>query len=84
MNRRKLLAVTIGAGAAVAAVGVVGISQAATDDSSEASPAADESIQEPAGGAGLYEDDPDQANLSQDPNVAVTGDIEALPEDVEF
>lgn len=84
MNRRRLLTVTIGAGAAAAVVGAVGISHAAINDPPAAGPAPDESIKEPAGGAGLYEDDPDQANVSQDPNVAVTGNVESLPEDVGF
>jgi hypothetical protein len=32
----------------------------------------------------LYEDDPDQAGVSQDPNVAVVGDVDALSEDTGF
>lgn len=38
----------------------------------------------PAGGAGLFDVDPDQSGVSQDPNVEVTGDIAALPLDMEF
>ncbi|MEU8542147.1 hypothetical protein AB0C52_19520 [Streptomyces sp. NPDC048717] len=34
---------------------------------------------EPRGGAGVFDTDPDQAGVSQDPNVVVTGDIEVLP-----
>jgi hypothetical protein len=86
MNRRRLLAVTLGTAAAAATVGAVGISQAATDDppGDQQVPPSDESIKEPTGGAGIYEDDPDQAGVSQDPNVSVVGDVEALPEDTEF
>ncbi|MGW1586330.1 hypothetical protein [Streptomyces sp. NPDC002386] len=35
---------------------------------------------EPRGGAGLFDVDPDQSGVSQDPNVVVMGDIDALPE----
>ncbi|WP_336319938.1 hypothetical protein [Streptomyces lavendofoliae] len=38
----------------------------------------------PAGGAGIFDVDPDQAGVSQDPDDEVTGDIEALPEDEEI
>jgi hypothetical protein len=41
-------------------------------------------IREPAGGAGLFDVDPDQRGISQDPAVAVTGDVEALAEDLEL
>jgi hypothetical protein len=39
---------------------------------------------EPAGGAGLFDVDPDQHEVSQDPGVAITGDVESLPEDLEL
>lgn len=96
MNRRRLLAVSIGAVGAAAAVGAVGISQAATSgpgapstgsaDSPAATgdtPADGEPI-EPAGGAGLFDVDPDQGDVSQDPNVSVVGDTTVMPEDMEF
>ncbi|MEU1406375.1 hypothetical protein ABZ471_29110 [Streptomyces sp. NPDC005728] len=35
---------------------------------------------EPRGGAGLFDVDPDQAGVSQDPKVVVEGDIDAYPE----
>lgn len=35
----------------------------------------------PRNGAGIFEGDPDQSGVSQDPNVVVTGDIDALPDD---
>lgn len=38
----------------------------------------------PAGGAGLFDVDPDQGTVNQDPHVDVTGDIAALPLDMEF
>ena len=41
-------------------------------------------ITEPSGGAGLYDVDPDQRDVSQDPTVAIVGDVEALPEEVDF
>lgn len=81
MNRRKLLAVSLGAAGAVAAVGIVGISHAATTKAAAAE--ADDAV-EPAYGAGLFDVDPDQHDISQDPNVAVDGDTTALPEDSEF
>jgi hypothetical protein len=39
---------------------------------------------EPAGGAGLYDVDPEQRGVSQDSAVAVTGDVAALPDDLEL
>ncbi|MEU2224967.1 MULTISPECIES: hypothetical protein [unclassified Streptomyces] len=38
----------------------------------------------PVGGAGIFDVDPDQDGVSQNPDDAVTGDVQALPEDVEF
>ncbi|WP_160159730.1 hypothetical protein [Streptomyces sp. WAC05374] len=43
-----------------------------------------EDVPYPVGGAGVFDVDPDQAGVSQDPDDEVTGDVEALPEDVEF
>jgi hypothetical protein len=37
----------------------------------------------PVGGAGLFDVDPDQSAVNQDPNVAVTSDVAALPVDME-
>jgi hypothetical protein len=39
---------------------------------------------EPVGGAGLFDIDPDQDGISQDPARPATGDVEALPEDEEL
>lgn len=38
----------------------------------------------PAGGAGLFDVDPDQSSVNQDPHVEVTSDIAALLLDMEF
>jgi len=38
---------------------------------------------DPVGGAGIFDVAPEQGGVSQDPNVAVTGDVDALPEDME-
>ena len=35
----------------------------------------------PVGGAGLFDVDPAQNDISQDPDVAVSGDLVAFPED---
>ncbi|MBT2675284.1 hypothetical protein J7E95_31680 [Streptomyces sp. ISL-14] len=35
---------------------------------------------EPRGGAGIFDIDPDQSKVSQDPKVVVKGDIAAFPE----
>ena len=39
---------------------------------------------EPVGGAGLFDVDPAQDGVSQDPDGPATGDVEALPEDLEL
>jgi hypothetical protein len=39
---------------------------------------------EPAAGAGLFDVDPDQGDVSQDPSVPVTGDVASLPDDMEL
>jgi hypothetical protein len=38
----------------------------------------------PAAGAGVFDVDPDQAGVSQDPNHEVASDIEALDDDWEL
>ena len=38
---------------------------------------------EPAGGAGVFDVDPDQSRVSQDPATPVTGDVQSLPVDME-
>jgi len=37
----------------------------------------------PFGGAGLFDVDPDQSAVNQDPNAVVTSDVAALPVDME-
>jgi hypothetical protein len=37
----------------------------------------------PLGGAGLFDVDPDQGTVNQDPKAVVTGDVAALPDDME-
>jgi hypothetical protein len=57
---------------------------AATPDTFETTEDTIDELPEPAGGAGLFDIDPDQRGVSQDPHVAVTGDAEALAEDLEL
>lgn len=38
----------------------------------------------PRNGAGLFDVDPPQDGVSQDPNEVVVGDVDALPEDMEL
>jgi hypothetical protein len=38
---------------------------------------------EPVDGAGVFDVDPDQSGVSQDPAVEVSGDVDALPDDME-
>jgi hypothetical protein len=38
-------------------------------------------VVEPAGGAGLFDVDPDQGHVSQEPGSAVDGDVPAVPEE---
>jgi hypothetical protein len=45
--------------------------------------ASEKSPPQPAGGAGIYDVDPDQSGVSQDPDHPVVGDVAALPVDVE-
>jgi hypothetical protein len=47
-------------------------------------PTPDQQPPYPVGGAGVFDVDPSQDDVSQDPNVAVDGDVQALPEDVEI
>ncbi|MFE6410827.1 hypothetical protein ACFVOR_28315 [Streptomyces sp. NPDC057837] len=47
-------------------------------------PAQEQQSPYPIGGAGVFDVDPSQDGISQDPDVAVDGDVQALPEDVEI
>ncbi len=46
-------------------------------------PATEPELVAPVGGAGLFDVDPDQGDVSQDPTVAIHGDVASLPEDME-
>jgi hypothetical protein len=91
VNRRQLLAA-----AAAGGVGALLVSDPALAASPTAAPTASgvgsvgtaaaaattaDSTVEPVYGAGLYDVDPDQGNVSQSPSVVVTGDIAAMPVD---
>jgi hypothetical protein len=39
---------------------------------------------EPKGGAGLYDVDPPQDGITQDPEIIPVSDVDALPEEVEL
>lgn len=81
MKRRSLLA---GVGIGVLAAGGVALTGGVASASGTAATATDDTTVEPQGGAGLFDVDPDQGDISQDPNVAVTGDVAALPDDWGF
>jgi hypothetical protein len=85
MKRRHLLAAVAAGG--IGAV-VTGTPAALADTSIPVAPAAvaaaANSTVEPVYGAGLYDVDPSQANVSQSPNVVVTGDIAVMPVDWSF
>ena len=88
MKRRNLLAAVAAGG--IGAVLVANGASAATILADGSSPAvvnpaavADDTI-EPQGGAGLFDVDPDQGDVSQSPDVVVTGDVSVLSEDWEF
>lgn len=38
----------------------------------------------PEGGAGIFDVDPDQGGISQDPDHEVTSELDALPDDMEL
>lgn len=84
VTRRTTFRLLIGTIAGLVVAPVSGLSQAfAVVTTGPAAATTDGPAVEPQGGAGLFDVDPDQGAVSQDPNVAVTGDIGALPEDVE-
>jgi hypothetical protein len=67
-----------------AALGAVGVLVGASTLTAPGIAQATETTAEPAFGAGLFDVDPDQGSISQDPNVVVAGDISLFPEDWEF
>ncbi len=66
------------------ALGAVGVLVGASTLTAPGIAEATETTAEPTYGAGLFDVDPDQGSISQDPNVVVTGDISLFPEDWEF
>jgi hypothetical protein len=81
-QRRSVLAVAAlgGAGAIVGASGLTGSTGPMGSQPAEAT----EMTVEPIFGAGLFDVDPDQGAVSQDPNTVVTSDMSMLPEDWGF
>jgi len=75
-NRRTVLMTVALGGAGV----FVGASPFVAPGTAEAT----ETTVEPVYGAGLYDVDPPQGSISQEPNSVVTGDIQVLPEDWGF
>jgi hypothetical protein len=83
-GRRRFLATAAIGGVAVAIVGATAISQASASESAPAFAAlADDTtdVPEPQGGAGIFDVDPDQEDVTQDPNAVVTGDLDSFSED---
>lgn len=81
MKRRQMLAAV-----AASAVGAVLVGRpvlAETLDLADPATTADSTV-EPVYGAGLYDVDPAQGGVSQSPDVVVSGDIAAMPEDWGF
>ena len=84
LTRRTTLGLIGGGFAAILAACVGGVSQVLGFQVFQDEPVTGQL--EPSGpvaGAGLFDVDPDQGNVSQDPNVAIHGDIASLPEDME-
>jgi hypothetical protein len=79
---------TVGAGAGVVAlasgVGAAPARQAAAPATPTATAAADPTAVEPTYGAGIFDVDPSQAGVSQSASVIVTGDVAALPLDMDL
>jgi hypothetical protein len=70
--------------AATQAAEAAAAAPAASASATAAAAAANTAPPSPVGGAGLYDVDPDQSGVNQDPHVEVTGDIAALPLDMEL
>jgi hypothetical protein len=84
VKRRHLFAVAVAGGAGAVLVGNPAFADSTSLVSPAAVAAAADTTVEPAYGAGLFDVDPDQGNVSQSPSVVVTGDIAAMPEDWSF
>jgi hypothetical protein len=75
---------TVGAGAGVAALASgVGAAPAQSSGTLASTALADLTVQ-PAYGAGIFDVDPDQTGVSQSASVIVTGDVAALPFDMDL
>src|SRR5215471_15441755 len=81
LTAAETAAVPAGAQAAQAAADAPAGAQAASAPATAAAAAAAANTPPPSpvGGAGLYDVDPDQSGVNQDPHVEVTSDIAALP-----
>jgi hypothetical protein len=84
VKRRNLFLAAAAGGIGVVLVGNPALADRSNPPSPAAVAAAADTTVEPAYGAGLYDVDPDQGNVSQSPNSVVTGDIAAMPDDWSF
>jgi hypothetical protein len=88
VKRRNLLAAAAmgGIGAVFAASGARAATPVGDADgfSPAVAAAAADSTVEPAGGAGLFDVDPDQGGISQSADVVIVGDVTVMTEDWGF
>jgi hypothetical protein len=84
MKRRHLLAAMAAGGVGAVVTATPALADTSIPVAPAAAVAAANSTVEPVYGAGLYDVDPSQGNVSQSPNVVVTGDIAAMPVDWSF
>ena len=84
VTRRTTLRLIGGAVAGVALAAQGGLSAVLAFTATESASTAEAEPVAPQGGAGLFDVDPDQGGVSQDPNQAVAGDVAALPVDMEL
>jgi hypothetical protein len=83
-GRRRFLATAAIGGLAVAVVGGTAISQAHASESAQGVSALEDDtteVPEPQAGAGIFDVDPDQEDVTQDPNAVITGDLDSFSED---
>jgi hypothetical protein len=84
VTRRTTLRLIGGGIAGVALAAYGGITQVLGFTATEAATTSEPEPVFPQGGAGLFDVDPDQGGVSQDPNVVVSGDVAMLPLDMEL
>lgn len=84
MKRRQLLAAVAVGGIGAVVTGTSALAGTSIPVAPAAVAAAADSTIEPVFGAGLYDVDPSQGDVSQSPNVVVTGDIAVMPVDWSF